>query len=684
MAIDRNNSMNLPIPAPGTSGPEYAAALQEALNLIAEHTHASGEGVKVPNNNIVYQQAVDIAGQRLDNVQQLRLQNQVTALVTNGSIINVNGDLVWMNNAGVQVRLTDGGQINLSTVGTIGGDYGQPGIPAAVNYSNATKTFSFTQSAGVAAQLSTGNIAISAQQAGVSPITLSASASTSAYPIILPTAAANNDNKVWGINQAGQATFRDILGTSNQINVSANQAAFTISLPSSISGISTLTSALSLSSTLAVAGNTTLSGTLAVSGLTTFSNNVVPNLNNSRELGSSSLRWSNTYSQLLNVAGASTLTGAVAMSNNATIAGTLGVTGATSLSTLSTSGLATLNSLTVTNASTLNSLSASGNTSVGGTLTVTGVTTLNNSVALGANNSQTLSFNARFNTNLEPSTDNARSIGSAALKLANIHTQSATVYGNQTIAGTLGVTGNTTLGALSTSGTATLNALAVTNTATLNGALVANGNITLGSTNANTISVIGRFSTSLQPNNNNSHALGDSARRWSNTFTQLLNVASASTLTGAVSVGSTLAVTGTTTLSSALTVNSGGATVTGNSSVSGTFTCTNIISGTRLRATGEQVINTAGTINNYNIGTASRIICAGIGNHNFTGFAGGTDGDIIYILAIAGAACQFTFNSGSSSVGNRIRFLIGASPTTPASGAILIKRGNFWYLMGAY
>ena len=54
------------------------------------------------------------------------------------------------------------------------------------------------------------------------------------------------------------------------------------------------------------------------------------------------------------------------ITNNATVGGTLGVTGNTSLSTLSTSGLATLNSASITN-----------NATVGGTLGVTGATTLN-------------------------------------------------------------------------------------------------------------------------------------------------------------------------------------------------------------------------------------------------------------------------------------------------------------------
>jgi hypothetical protein len=74
--------------------------------------------------------------------------------------------------------------------------------------------------------------------------------------------------------------------------------------------------------------------------------------------------------------GAVTMTGALtvtslALSGNATVGGTLGVTGATTLSTVSTSDAATLNSAAVT-----------GNATVGGTLGVTGAATMSSTLAV--------------------------------------------------------------------------------------------------------------------------------------------------------------------------------------------------------------------------------------------------------------------------------------------------------------
>lgn len=65
---------------------------------------------------------------------------------------------------------------------------------------------------------------------------------------------------------------------------------------------------------------------------------------------------------------------------------------------------------------------------------------------LGDTTSDTVSFNARANTNLEPSTNNSRNLGSSALNWANIFVNALQVAGNTTLTGNLNVSGNTTLG----------------------------------------------------------------------------------------------------------------------------------------------------------------------------------------------------------------------------------------------
>ena len=105
-------------------------------------------------------------------------------------------------------------------------------------------------------------------------------------------------------------------------------------------------------------------------------------------------------------------------SRNATIGGTLAVTGATTLSSTVATG-----ALTVT-----------GNETVSGTLGVTGATTLSSTVATGA---LTVTGAATVSTTL--------GVTGAATLSSTVATGALTVTGNETVSGTLAVTGATTL-----------------------------------------------------------------------------------------------------------------------------------------------------------------------------------------------------------------------------------------------
>lgn len=145
-------------------------------------------------------------------------------------------------------------------------------------------------------------------------------------------------------------------------------------------------------------------------------------------------------------------------SGNTAVAGTLGVTGATSLSSLATSGAATIGgALNVTGATTL-----TGNLTVPGNLAVTGTSTLTGNTAvtgtLGVTGASTLA-----------------SVG---------------VTGAATVGTTLGVTGATTLASVGVTGAATVGTtLGVTGNTTLTGDLAANGNTTLGNAGTDTLTL---------------------------------------------------------------------------------------------------------------------------------------------------------------------------------------------------
>jgi hypothetical protein len=194
------------------------------------------------------------------------------------------------------------------------------------------------------------------------------------------------------------------------------------------------------------AANLAAAGTLSVTGASTLTGNTSVG-------GTFSVEEATTLAGL--TAGDSTLN-SVIITTNATVGGTLGVTSAATLSsTLAVTGdySSTDGNITLTNGNiTLNTgdlAVTAGNAAIGGTLDVTGATTLGGLTA-----------------------------GASTL-------DSAAVTNNATVGGTLEVTGATTLAAtsattLSTSGTATLDSVDVTNNAGVGGTLWVTGAATFG------------------------------------------------------------------------------------------------------------------------------------------------------------------------------------------------------------
>ena len=134
---------------------------------------------------------------------------------------------------------------------------------------------------------------------------------------------------------------------------------------------------------------------------------VVPVTDSDIDLGTSSLEFKDLF--LDGTAHIDTLDVDV----NATIAGTLGVTGATTLaSTLEVTGTTTLTgNVTTTN-----------NLSVGGNLTVTGTTTFNGgTLTMGDAATDNVVFGADVNSNIIPNTDNTYDLGSSSQEWKDIY-----------------------------------------------------------------------------------------------------------------------------------------------------------------------------------------------------------------------------------------------------------------------
>jgi len=173
-------------------------------------------------------------------------------------------------------------------------------------------------------------------------------------------------------------------------------------------------------------------------------------------------------------------------SGNTAVAGTLAVTGATSLSSLITSGNATIGG----------TLGITGGLTIPGTLSVTGISTLTGAVGMGS----TLNVTG-LSTLASLGVTGAATVGTtlgvtglstlASLAVTGASTlDSLAVTNAATIGTTLGVTGLSTLASLSVTGAATVGStLGVTGNTTLTGDLAANGNTTLGNFGTDTLTL---------------------------------------------------------------------------------------------------------------------------------------------------------------------------------------------------
>ncbi len=147
-------NMNLDLPVVSTTpGPEWAQDLNDALDIVDEHDHTSGKGVKVP-----------VAGLNIDGNLSMQVHSliQILASVYNNqsadpadlrSIYVKGGELFYKDAAGNAVQITSGGSIN-GPYGSIGGLVS----PATATYSAVNKDFTFNYDASKPARLNIGDI----------------------------------------------------------------------------------------------------------------------------------------------------------------------------------------------------------------------------------------------------------------------------------------------------------------------------------------------------------------------------------------------------------------------------------------------------------------------------------------------------------------------------------------------
>ena len=310
-----------------------------------------------------------------------------------------------------------------------------------------------------------------------------------------------------------------------------------------------------ISGNLAIGGNLTVTGDATISGNLTFGDaatdsislgadihsDIIPNANNSYNLGSTTQRWEDlyvddiiaataTFSSTVDITGAVGIDGNFdvatnkftvnATSGNSTVGGTLGVTGAITITDTTASTSSTTGSLVVGGGAGIADdlyvgadLDVVGSVTVGGDLDVVGTFTLPSSTSLTLNaadsvtstvssllsvtgntdignaTSDTVTINASVDSDVLPYANNTYDLGSTNFRWAEVHANNV----------------------LSTNATiATL----VTTTFTAGGTATFNGNVDLGNADSDTVTYTARVDSAIVPSANNTYDLGTTALVW--------------------------------------------------------------------------------------------------------------------------------------------------------------------------
>ena len=202
------------------------------------------------------------------------------------------------------------------------------------------------------------------------------------------------DNVITINDQALDATTELAGNAANMIVSTGGQTVLTMTQTGNLTVHADIISGNDMS----VGANIGITGTATVGGTTTSQGQVIAN-------AGIDCNGNQDISGTLDVGGATSLASTLAVTGNTTVGGTLTVTGGTTLnSNINMSG----NNITNGGSISFTSLNT-------GSLSATGNTTL------GDANSDTVTFNARVNTSLQPSADNSYNLGDSSRRWSTVH-----------------------------------------------------------------------------------------------------------------------------------------------------------------------------------------------------------------------------------------------------------------------
>lgn len=208
-------NMNLPIPTVGTDpGPDWSTNVNACLTAVDSHNHSSGQGVQITPSGINVNADFAMNVNNLITARSLRFtaQGSPIALATDLGCLYVSGsDLYYNDEAGNQVRITQGGSVSGST-GTI---TGLPSGTASASFSAAT--FTFQSATSTPATMAVGPLVIGRAAASPKTVTLTPNAAQAAnYGLIFPTALPGSTLPV-AVDSSGNIGYATVTGSGDVV-----------------------------------------------------------------------------------------------------------------------------------------------------------------------------------------------------------------------------------------------------------------------------------------------------------------------------------------------------------------------------------------------------------------------------------------------------------------------------------
>lgn len=222
-------NMGLDLPVPGvTPGLDWATMLAAALLVVDLHDHTDGKGALVPNTAVDSVDDWEFNQFGINNTNWIAFTGENTVDLTRLQQLYANpaGELCWINAAGQVLRLTNGGQLDLTANRGINGNYATDPASPSVTYATGSKTYRFFHTGHDLAMVQLGGLSVGLlllavstnytvlDDDGVAVIAISTDTGTGST-VTLPLAA----------NNAGRMlTIKDRTGTANLHNFTVQRS----------------------------------------------------------------------------------------------------------------------------------------------------------------------------------------------------------------------------------------------------------------------------------------------------------------------------------------------------------------------------------------------------------------------------------------------------------------------------